>query len=71
MKTPGQILYEAKNPAFLEVIPFDKRHSATSADILHLPLDRTDWRFLTQEAQQIWERSAEGHHLVPRQETIE
>ncbi len=65
-KTRGQRLYEHKNPEFIRVIPVDKRHFPTEADVFLTPnpnYNHAPWWCLTPRTKASWERSAEGHNL--------
>lgn len=65
MKTNGQLLYEHHHPAMIRVIPAERRHFATEADVMMVPnpAEPVPWRFLTERCKQSWETSAVGHHL--------
>ena len=66
MKTGGQIVYEAKNPKFIRVVPVDRRLFATEADVLLVPNERhVPWHLLTERCRQSWEETAKGHYLNP------
>lgn len=67
MKSNGQLLYEHKHPSHIKVVPVDRRHFATEADVLLMPTDNTPWRFLTAKCQQSWEFTAQGHNLFSKE----
>lgn len=68
MKSPGQIVYEHKNPPQLRVVLFEGRAFATADDAFLVPNERhVPWRFLTESCRQSWEQTAVGHYLVTPQ----
>jgi hypothetical protein len=66
--TWGQRLYHHENPAYLEVVLFERRAFATRADILHMPTGCTPWEMLSENANAIWERRAIGHNIFTAEE---
>jgi hypothetical protein len=66
VKTKGQRLYEAKHPEYIAVVLAEGRQFATAADVFIIkhPHHPTPWRFLTQDSQASWEKTAIGHNLV-------
>jgi len=73
VKTPGQLLYEHKHPSHISVIPVERRHFATAADVLLVPNpnQQVPWRLLTERCRESWEKSAIGTNffLTPEGKT--
>jgi len=61
--SPGQMLYERKNPKYVRMIPADC-HFPTAHDVVLVKSDHTAWEFLTARAKEGWETYAVGHNLL-------